>query len=262
VELAELLHAALDFERTWVATGTEVIPTPYGSIHRARRYPLVFMGNLAWVRRLPRGGVEEVLADLDGAFEGTEVAHRYLLFNDAQEAYSQQEGVARQGFAPEASIVMARLGLPVCITNPEVRLRRVGEEAPEEEFRRIAMAIAAESGWGSEESRQVYELERERAAAVGMESFVAYLGDEPAGTIALWSRGPFALIESVATLPIHRMKGVGRTMLFLAGKQAVEEGKEWTLLFTPLQGTPELMYKTLGFQPVGEIRGFLKPRTV
>lgn len=258
MDLSELLRTALDFERTWVSTLSDVRTTPWGAIHRTPRYPLVFMGNLAWIRRLPDGGAEEVLAALDEGLEGTDVRFRHIVFEDAQEAFNQQASLSALGFRPEASLAMARLGMPVCITNPDVELREVGRGASEEDRRRITSVIHAEAGIASNESRQVQALEQERAEAVGMRDYVAYLAGVPAGTVSLWCRDKFALIENVGTLPEHRMKGVGRTMLFLAGKLAWDDRREWTLLFTDLRTGPTVLYQTLGFQPVGEIRGFLK----
>jgi GNAT superfamily N-acetyltransferase len=257
VDLQDLLRATLDFERTWVETGCAVEQRPWGSIFRNERYPLVHMANFAWVNHMPLGGPEEVLEALDRAFRGTTVPHRCLLFEEAQEAFQNQEALTRIGFRPDADLAMARLGIPSCITNPDLALREVGKDAPEEHYRRIRLAIQDDLGWSEEESRQVYALDRERAGSVGWRSFVSYLGDEPAGTVALWPRKTFAVIEDVATLPRFRMKGVGRTMIFEACKRAVDLGCEWTLLTTPLMGSPKIMYTTLGFQPVGEIRVFL-----
>ena len=259
MDLPGLLRTTLAFERTWVEAGCSVQRRPYGALLRNDRYPLVFMANMAWVERVPAGGIEEVLADLDRAFSGSAVRHRYLVFDDARAAFEQQEALARLGFQPEAVTAMARLGIPACIPNPDLELRRVGEGAAESEHRDVWFPIREEMGWTPEEALQVYALDRERAEAVGRMSYVAYLEGKPAGIIALWVRSGSALIEDVATLPRFRNKGVGRTMIFEACKLAVNEGSEWTLLLTPLLGSPKVMYETLGFQPVGEIRSFLRP---
>lgn len=261
MELSDLLRATLAFEHTWTETGCKVERRPYGALLRNDRYPLVFMANMAWVDQLPKDGIEEILGDLDRAFEGTAVRHRHIVFDDAQTAFGEQETLARFGFQPDAVVAMARLGIPACITNPDLEVREVGKGAPESDFRSVWLAIREEMGWTPEEARQVYALDRERAAILGQTSFVSYLGAELAGIFAVWVRGTSALVEDVATLPRFRMKGVGRTMIFEACKRAVDLGCEWTFLMTPLAGSPQVMYKTLGFQPVGEIRSFLKVET-
>jgi len=259
VDLPGLLRTTLAFEHTWVEAGCSVQRRRYGALLRNDRYPLVFMANMAWVERLPADGIGEVLEDLDRAFSGSAVRHRYLVFDDARAAFDQQEALARFDFQPDAVVAMARLGIPACIPNPDLELRRVGEGATESEYRDVWLPIREEMGWTPEEARQVYDLDRERAEVVGRTSYVAFLEGEPAGIFALWARSGSALIEDVATLPRFRNKGVGRTMIFEACKLAVNEGCEWTLLMTPLLGSPKIMYQTLGFQPVGEVRSFLRP---
>src|SRR5207249_1950740 len=59
-------------------------------------------------------------------------------------------------------------------------------------------------------------------------------------------------------LPDFRMQGVGRTMIFEACKRAAEARCEWVVLISDLFDTPQEMYKTLGFEPIGEVRGFLR----
>jgi len=54
------------------------------------------------------------------------------------------------------------------------------------------------------------------------------------------------------------MRGVGRTMLFEACKRAIEARCEWVVLISDLFDTPKEMYKTLGFEAIGEVRGFLR----
>ncbi len=258
MDLAALLRTTLDFQRRWVETGCIAERRPYGALLRNDRYPLVFMANMAWVERPPQEGIDGVLADLDRAFAGSAVRHRYLVFEEARAAFDEQERLAGQGFQPDAVVAMARLGIPACITNPDLEIRQVGAAAQEGDFRTIWLAVREEMGWTPDETRQVYALDRERGAALGQRTYVAYLEGEPAGIFALWTRGVSALIEDVATHPRFRMKGVGRTMIFEACTRAVNLGCEWTLLLTPLLGSPQVMYKTLGFQPVGEIRSFLR----
>ncbi len=258
MDTKELLGVAVDFQRRWVESGAEVRPTPYGALVRAPGYPLIHMANLAWVARFPREGLDPILADVDAAFDGTDVQHRNVVFEDAQLAFENQEAFAARGFRPLSDLVMARVGLPACIANPDLAVKEVGVDAPEEPYRRMRMRLFEGVGYPKEECRQLYEIARERGGVLGQKAFVGYLQGEPAGTIALWPRGRFGLIEDVATMPEFRNRGVARTMLFEVSKRALSEGCEYTLLFTDPVDSPQLMYKTLGYLPVGEIRSFLK----
>lgn len=258
VDTHELLQAALGFQRTWVETEADVTRTAYGALVRAPRYPLLFMANLAWVERLPRGGVEEVLRDLDAAFEPAGVQHRNVLFEDAQVAFENQELFVSRGFRPLAELTMARVGLPACITNPDLAVREVGAGAPEDDHRRLRLRLFEGVGYVPGEARQLYAIARERGAAVGQRRYVGYFQGEPAGTIALWPRGRYGFIQDVATMPEFRNRGVARTMLFEVSKLALAERCEYILLFTDPFDSPQAMYRTLGYFPVGEVRSFLK----
>ncbi len=254
----DLLRAALDFQRTWIETGGEVTRTPYGEIVRDPRHPLIFMANLALVERAAAGGIDEVLGDLDEAFAGGDVRHRNVVFEDAQAAFERQEAFAARGFRALGDLTMARLGLPACVTNPDLVVREVGTEAPEEDYRGMRMRLFEGLGYAGEESRQLYAVARERGAALGQRTFVGYFQGHAAGTIALWPRGRFGFIQDVATMPEFRNHGVARSMLFDVSKRALSQRCEYTLLFTDLFDSPQAMYKTLGYFPVGEVRSFLK----
>lgn len=261
MDLRELHATLIEMVRTWVRTDAEVGAKPYGFIVRDLRHPLVHEKNLAWVDRVPDGGSERVLGDLDSAFLGTDVVHRFVMFADAQVAYDHQNAFVAAGFRPHAELAMAKVGLPSCIVNPDVAVREVGKDAPEDHYRLVRTAIHEESGYAREESRQVYEVEQGRGAALGERAFVGYVHDEPVATYTLWPWGTFALIGNVATLPAFRMRGVGRTMIFDACRSAVNARCEYAFLTTDLFDTAQTMYKTLGFEPVGELRGFLRRPT-
>ncbi len=253
-----LLRATLDFVRTWIETGGELERTPWGALLRNDRYPRIYMANLAWVERMPRGGVDELLTDLDRVFAGTPVHHRNLIFEDAQVAFENQEAFAAQGFQPLGELAMARVGLPACITNPDVAMREVGADAPEDDYRRLRMRLFEGLGYDPEEARQLYGIARERGAILGEHDYVGYVQGVPAATVSLWCRGSFGFLSDVATMPEFRNRGVARTMIFAASKASINEGCEYSFLVTDLLDFPQAMYKTLGYQPVGEIRSFLR----
>ena len=258
MDTRELFRVMLDFERAWLEAGVTVLPRPWGTLFRGEPYPLIYVANLAWVDRLPSEGPTRVLDEMDEVLGAAGIRFRSLVFADAQEAYEAQEAFAAEGFRPTAEIGMARVGLPTCIVNPDVEIREVGRGAPAEHFRGISKAIDDESGHSDDVHRQFTTIASARAAAVEMRDYVAYLKGEPAGTVSVWPRGRFAVIDNVATHPRFRMKGVGRTMIFEACNRAIQELCEYSLLFANLFETPQVMYKTLGFEPIGEMRGFFR----
>jgi GNAT superfamily N-acetyltransferase len=258
VDTQELLRACLSFERTWSETGSVVRKTPYGATIRNDRFPRIHLANLAWVERLPRRGIGDILADLDAAFEGSSVRHRNVVFEDAQVAFENQEAFAALGFQPLGELAMARVGLPACITNSDLEIREVGAGAPEADYRRLRMRVFEGLEYDPDESEQLYAIARDHAAIHGEHDYVGYVEGIPAATVSLWPRGRFACIGDVATMPEFRNRGVARTLVFDISKRALGAGCEYSVLFTDLFDSPQVMYKTLGYQAVGEVRSFLK----
>jgi ribosomal protein S18 acetylase RimI-like enzyme len=258
VDVAELHAALVDNQRTWVQTRAEVRRTPYGFIVRDLDHPLVYDANLSWVDRAPSGGADEILGDLDEAFRGTGIDHRRVFFADAEDAYVHQDAFVAAGFQAQADLVMAKVGLPSCIVNPDVQVREIGLDAPEKDFRLVQAALFAEAEHTDKGFPQVYDVGRVRGEAIGERAFVGYLEGEPAATYTLWPRGRFAEITTLGTLPSFRMRGVGRTLVHHGCTTAAVARCEYVLLTADLFDTPQQMYKTLGFEAVGELRGFLR----
>jgi GNAT superfamily N-acetyltransferase len=253
-----MLRAVVEFLRIWRDQAPKKQRTSWGTIYRDDRFPLIHQANVGWVASPAFRSPGEILGDLDESFRETEVRHRALLFEDAQEAFAVQEDFVRLGFRPSADLALAKVGLPDCIVNPDVEMRPISEGSAAEGFRSVTMAVKATFGYSPEVLEQLWHLRHERSQRVGMRRYLAFLDGVPAGTISMWPRGKFAWIDEVATHPDFRMRGVGRTMIFEACKRAAEAGCEWVVLTSDLFDTPQEMYMSLGFHPIGEVRGFLR----
>ncbi len=258
VDTDELLRAVVEFLRVWREQAPSRVSTSWGAIYRDERFSAIHQANLGWVASLPEGGSAQILADLDEAFRGSIVRHRSLLFEDAEKAYAVQEDMSGQGFRPVTDLAMAKVGLPACIVNPEVEIRPAAEGPAADDFRILKIATDAAVGYTPQVVDQLWGVWHDRSQRVGMRPFVAYLNGTPAGTISVWTRGPFAWIDDVATHPDFRLRGVARTMIFEACRRAASARCEWVVLTTEMFDTPKEMYKTLGFEPVGEVRGFVR----
>jgi ribosomal protein S18 acetylase RimI-like enzyme len=137
-------------------------------------------------------------------------------------------------------------------------IRPAADDQVADDFRTVMGATEAGSGLSRDVIEQLWGVWQERSRRVGMRPYVAYLDGIPAGTVSVWPRGQFAWIDDVATHPDFRMRGIGRTMIFEACKRAMEARCEWLVLISDLFDTPQEMYRTLGFEAIGEVRGFLR----
>ena len=253
-----MLRAVLEFLRSWRELAPTKVRNAWGTVYCDDRFPLIHQANLGWVSSFPEEGPETILADLRKAFRGTRVRHEALLFEEPDKAFAVQEEFVRLGFRPTAELALAKVGLPDCIVNSEVEMRPAIDDAAADRFRSVMMASEAAFGHPPEVLEQMWGLWRDRSRRVGMRPYLAYLDGIPVGTISVWPRGVFAWIDDVATHQDFRMRGVGRTMIYEACKRAIEARCEWIVLTSDLFDTPQEMYKTLGFQPIGEVRGFLR----
>jgi GNAT superfamily N-acetyltransferase len=258
VDTAEMLRAVIEFLRTGREQAPRKVRASWGTIYVDDRFPLIHQANLGWVSSVPEEGPERILADLAEAFRGTAVRHAALIFEEARDAFGVQEEFVRLGFRPTAELALAKVGLPDCIVNPDLEVRPATEGDAAEGFRAVMMATEAAFGYSREVLDQMWGLWLERSRRLGILPYLGSLDGTPAGTVSVWPRGAFAWIDDVATHPNFRMRGVGRTMIFEACERAIEARCEWALLTSDLFDTPQAMYKTLGFHPIGEVRGFLR----
>ena len=258
VDTREMLRAIIEFLRTGRERSPNKVRTSWGAVYQDERFPLIHQANLGWVSTLPDEGPAKILADLDDAFLGTSIHHRALQFEDAERAFNVQDEFVGLGFRPLAELAMAKVGLPDCIVNPDLEMRSAAENPERSDFRSVMLATEAGFGYSPDVLEQLWGFWHDRSRQLGMQPYVAYLAGTPVGTVSVWPRGTFAWIDDVATHPNFRMRGVGRTMIFEACKRAIEARCEWVVLTSNLFDTPQEMYKSLGFVPVGEVRGFVR----
>ncbi len=87
--------------------------------------------------------------------------------------------------------------------------------------------------------------------------FLARLDGKPVATASLYFGAGVAGISSVATLPEHRGRGVGRALTVAVLQQAKQAGWRFATLFSSVMG--RAMYERIGFQQHGEGNCYLLP---
>src|SRR5256712_25974 len=167
VDTDELCRAVVEFLRIWREQAASRVPTSWGTIYRDERFAAIHQANLGWVASIPEEGSAKILADLDEAFRDSPVRHRSLLFEDAEEAYGVQEDMARQGFRPVADLAMAKVGLPACIVNPDVEIRRAEEGAAADDFRVLKIAADAALGYTPQVVGELWGVWHDRSGRGG-----------------------------------------------------------------------------------------------
>lgn len=89
----------------------------------------------------------------------------------------------------------------------------------------------------------------------GVRHYLGWLEGEPVGTISVVTSGPVPGIWNVGTLPEHRHKGIGSSLMRYALREAAQEGRTSSMLLASNEGVP--LYERLGYQTLSTVRIFV-----
>src|SRR5881296_2616419 len=146
----ELFAHVLEASFATFSSVSRVRVRPWGAIFVAPDYPAVHDANMAWVERIPKSGISQVLLELDSEMRSQGISFRRLEFADPQAAYDAQEGLVRLGFAPTRAVAMVRLGESACIRNPDLQIRAVDTSEERAVFDAVLADLHHESRYSKE----------------------------------------------------------------------------------------------------------------
>ena len=255
----ELFAHVLEASFATFSSVSRVRVRPWGAIFVAPDYPAVHDANMAWVERIPKSGISQVLLELDGEMRSHGISFRRLEFADPDAAYDAQEALVGLDFAPTRGLAMVRLGESACVRNPDLMIREA--DTPEEwaVFDAVLSEIHAESGFSAEVSRELVKRYHARRRKLGERMYIGLLGGVGAGAVTLVPRNKIAFIAEVGTRPTFRRRGVARTLVEEVSSIGLQMGIPYVGLSTAWENeAARALYETLGYRPVGELRGFLK----
>ena len=142
--------------------------------------------------------------------------------------------------------------------NPGVSVRPARDRSTRDDYDAVAGLIHEESKYDHEASNQLLAIHWRRAAELGTESYVAYLGGEAVGCAAIDDVGGVAVVQEVATHPSHRRQGVAATIVLHLFDRARFGGLAPVVLETPVRDSTVAMYEKLGFDRLGTLAEFLR----
>jgi GNAT superfamily N-acetyltransferase len=260
VKLETLFAYVLEAEFAVASAGSRVDRRPWGAILVAPEYPQVHDANMAWVEGLPPGGTSQVLLELDSTMRANGISYRHLEFANPEAAVAAHPTLVGLDYRPTRAAAMVRLGSVTCIRNPDLEVREVDTPAERDVFDAVLAELFAESKYSAELSRQLLERIRARSSTLKEVLYLGLFNDEGAGTATLIPREKLALIDEVGTRPKFRRRGVARTVVDDVADRAQAMGLPYVGLVTGWDNTvARTLYESLGYKPVGEIRGFQKP---
>jgi len=256
---AELLSEVVQASFATLSAMSRVQKRPWGFLAIAPDYPAVHDANMAWVERVPKSGIGQVLLELDNATRSQGISFRHLEFSDPGAAHEVQDTLTDMGFAPSRMLAMVRLGVSTCIRNPDLEVREVDTPEEWEVFDAIFSELHRESGYSDEVSREIIERHRARLPKLKERVVMGLFSGEGAGVATLVPRTRVAYVAEVGTRPKFRRRGVGRTLVEEVSNLAQQLAIPYVGLTTAWDNEPaRALYESLGYRPVGERRGFHK----
>jgi GNAT superfamily N-acetyltransferase len=256
--MAELDRCVDFIRRLAYRAAAEKVPFQYGVGILHADFPRVWSRNYLLVENNLDGASAELLAaEADRILGGAGLAHRKVELYDAEAGARMEAGFHDLGWDVECDVVM------VARRDPD---REVDVSAAEEvTFEALAPVwaegIRIEPSLRDEQVvQQLVGNKQVVMKAVDTRFFAASVDGHIASYCDLYSDGQTAQIEAVMTLERHRNHGLARVVVSRALAASREAGNDLTFLLAHRDDWPKELYRKLGFDEIGHVYEFVKPR--
>ena len=230
-------------------------PFRWGTAYLDERFPLRWDSNLLWVEGSLEGvRADELAAEADRILGGAGLSHRNIVLDDAATADRLAPRFIALGYGWDRILTMVRRAEPDRASDAPV------EEVDVDTFVPIVSgAIRHESYATSEEVVDQLAGHRRVLAEAGARFFVAHADGVPASRCELYMGDGVAQVEDVGTLEAFRGRGLARTVVLRAVREARASGCDLVYLHADAEDWPKALYGKLGFEPFARWAGFVRP---
>ena len=225
--------------------GTTMEPSPFGTAVRAEEVPLRQDSNHLLVDRTDAGATE-----LAGELERLRL--RAIFVRDEETGERLAAGFGALGWKTHRHVVMALHRAPGRAADPTL-VKKVDEAT----LRPLRRSITLGYPWGSPElAEQLLVWKVLMSKSVDVRFFAVLVDGEAVAYADLYLGDGVAQIEDVLTVEEHRNRGYASAVVVRAIEQAQRAGAELIFLVADAEDWPKLLYKRLGFDPIGSYRKF------
>jgi ribosomal protein S18 acetylase RimI-like enzyme len=237
---------------------TTTAPSTFGVVYLALDVPNVWSRNyLLATKNLDEVTASELAAETDRIMGAAGLGHRKVELIDAEAGDRLAPGFAELGWNAECDVIMVAASPP-------------DEEADSSIVEDVTVDDLVEAwtkGWrtapdvlGDSVIRQLVENKRSLSQAVETRFFAARVDGQIASYCELYSDGSTAQIENVLTLEPYRNRGLARAAVSHARAEAQRSGHDLIFLVADRDDWPKKLYAKLGFEEIGRIWEFVRPR--
>lgn len=222
--------------------GTTVEPSPFGTAVRSEVAPLRQDSNYLLVDRTDASAAE--LAE-----EVERLRLRAVFVRDERERLVGE--FEALGWKAHRGVVMALRRPPERAADPSI-VTEVDEAA----LRPLRRHITLGYSWGTPElADQLLDWKVLIAERVEVRFFAVLVDGKPVAYSDLYLGDGVAQIEDVLTVEEHRNRGYASAVVLRAIEEAQRAGGELIFLVADAEDWPRLLYRRLGFDPIG---GYVK----
>lgn len=189
--------------------------------------------------------------------------HVKILLDDPADFAHAGNAFRQAGLGERAYVTMNIRRLPrVPLPGGRIAIHAVRGRRERAALARVRDSVRRESSWYAPEvSDALDRWEDIQAEHLDLTWLVAFLDDEPAGAVGLLVTPDGASLQSLATVPRLRRRGVASALVHEVVRRGLERGAPWVSLLTDRDDTPRMLYRSLGFREVGEVREYLRALT-
>jgi ribosomal protein S18 acetylase RimI-like enzyme len=235
---------------------TNTVPSPYGVAYIALDVPNVWSRNyLLATENLDDVTAEDLAGEAERIMGAAGLEHRKVELVDAEVGDRLSDGFRTLGWNQECDVIMVAAREP----DRDVDTSLVEEVTVDD------LVPAWSGGWTIDPAvnsdvvvRQLVENKRALSTVVQTRFFAALVDGEIASYCELYSDGSTAQIENVLTLDRFRNRGLARATVSHARAEA--RGHDVIFLIADRDDWPKKLYAKLGFDEIGRIWEFVRPR--
>lgn len=216
--------------------------TPFGRWTTDPRFPTRHDANQLFDVRCTPDQTDDLLTYLEELYRPTGLRFRKLTLHHGPTADHLLPLLASRGWSVRPTWVTQFLREPQRSVNPDVEIRSIPFDDPEDHFRMIDDADT--------HSPESYLHHHAQSDRLGGEMIVAYLDGQPAGKTGWYVTDGIARFRGIDTLEAFRKQGVATTMIRYVQEHPTVRAADALTIHVGDDG-PVALYEQLGFVKVG-----------